>query len=65
MENESMKNDIFKKREDEILEEYLARIYRSKIELGLTNKEIANMINEELGTNYGESTLRCKADLVN
>ena len=60
-----MKNDIFKKREDEILEEYLARIYRSKIELGLTNKEIANKINEELGTNYGESTLRCKADLVN
>ena len=56
MENNYMKSDIFKKREDEILEEYLARIYRSKIELGLTNKEIANKINEELGTHYGQST---------
>lgn len=60
-----MKEEIFKKREDEIFEEYLARVYRSKIELGLTNKEIANRINEELGTSYGESTLRCKAELVN
>ena len=40
-----MKKEIFKKREYEILEEYLARVYRSKIELGLTNKEISNRIN--------------------
>lgn len=60
-----MKEDVFKKKEGEIFEEYLGRVYRHKIELGLTNKEIAEKINCELGTSYGESTLRCKAELVN
>src|SRR5574344_124748 len=45
--------------------EYIARMYKSKIELGVTNKELADLINKELGTSYGESTLRGRGEYYN
>lgn len=48
----------FLKREDESREQYINRMYSSKIENNLTNKECADFINKELGTNYQESYLR-------
>lgn len=47
-----------KKREDEIQNEYIARIYRNKSENGLTNNMCKDVINKELGTEYAEPTLR-------
>lgn len=48
----------FFKREGESREQYINRMYSSKIENNLTNKECADLINKELGTNYQESYLR-------
>jgi len=45
--------------------EYIARAYRNKIDLGLTNKELATQLNQNLGTNYGESTLRGRGQYFN
>ena len=53
-----MREDILKKRDDESQNEYIARMYKSKIELSLTNQEVKEFINKELGTSYAESTLR-------
>lgn len=57
--------DKFKKRENESDLSYMARIYRSKIELGMTNKQLNELINSELGTDYAEPTTRGKADIWN
>ena len=46
------------KRETEGQNEYISRIYKNKVELGMTNKETMEAINKELGTSYAESTLR-------
>lgn len=54
-----------KRRENETELSYMARVYRNKIELGLNNKEINALINEELGTSYAESTTRCNANSFN
>lgn len=53
-----MREDILKKRDDESQNEYISRMYKSKIELSLTNQEVKELINKELGTSYAESTLR-------
>lgn len=53
-----MREDILKKRDDESQNEYIARMYKSKIELSLTNQEVKEFINKELDTSYAESTLR-------
>lgn len=53
-----MREDILRKRDDESQNEYIARMYKSKIELSLTNQEVKELINKELGTSYAESTLR-------
>lgn len=53
-----MRENVLKKRDDESQNEYIARMYKSKIELSLTNQEVKEFINKELGTSYAESTLR-------
>lgn len=47
-----------KKMATESREGYIFRIYNNKIDLGLTNRECADIINLELGTSYQESYLR-------
>lgn len=42
----------------ETREQYIYRCYDNRIKLNLTNKEVAEIINNELGTNYQESYLR-------
>ena len=59
-----MERDI-KRRENETELSYMARMYRNKIELGLNNKEINELINKELGTHYAESTTRCNSNSFN
>ena len=54
-----------KKKENESELAYMARLYRNKIELNLTNKEINEIINKELGSNYAESTTRCNSNSYN
>ena len=54
-----------KKKENETELAYMARLYRNKIELNLTNKEINEIINKELGSNYAESTTRCNSNSYN
>ena len=54
-----------KKKENESELSYIARMYRSKVELQMNNKEINKLINSELRTNYAESTTRCKASSYN
>lgn len=41
--------------------EYISRLYRNKIEYGLTNKEVCEVLNKELGYNKAESTYRSVA----
>ncbi len=60
-----MSNELFKKKEYESENEYIARMYRDKIQYNLTNKEVAEVINLELGSQYAESTLRGKATYYN
>lgn len=45
--------------------EYIGRCYKLKNELGLTNKELALKINENLGSDYSESTLRGRGQYFN
>ena len=54
-----------KRRYEESEIQYISRLYRDKINLGLTNKEINNIINKELKTSYGESTTRGNAKYYN
>lgn len=51
-------DERLKKQENESQNEYIARIYKNKVELGLTNNMCKDAINEELNTQYAESTLR-------
>ena len=52
-----MKEEL-KKKENESKEHYINRIYSSKVENNLTNKEVAEIINNELGTSCQESYFR-------
>lgn len=45
--------------------EFIARAYRIKMDLGLTNKELSEELNRILGTSYGESTLRGRGQYFN
>ena len=47
-----------KKRDNESKEEFIARIYDSKIKNNLKNEDCAKIINEEFGTNWRESYCR-------
>lgn len=53
-----MDNEKLKKRENESKEHYINRIYSSKVENNLTNKEVAEIINNELETSCQESYFR-------
>ena len=48
----------FKREKDESKEHYIHKIYSSKQENNLTNKEVSEIINKELGTTCNESYLR-------
>lgn len=50
--------DELKIRENESREQYIYRIYNTKIQDGRTNKECADIINNSLGTNFQESYFR-------
>lgn len=50
--------DELKKRDGENREQYIYRIYNTKIQDGRTNKECAELINSELNTNFQESYFR-------
>ena len=60
-----MKNELLKKRENEIENEYIARIYRNRIEYGLNNSMCKDIINKELGCEKAESTYRGIAKVWN
>ena len=53
-----MIDERLKKKENESKESYIHRVYSLKVENNLTNKEIAEIINKELGTNCQESYFR-------
>ena len=57
--------EMLTKFESETENEFIARCYRHKLELGYTNIELANKINEILGTTYGESTIRGRGQYFN
>jgi hypothetical protein len=54
-----------KRKEGESELGYKARLYREKLELGLNNKEINEIINKELNINLAESSNRCSASAFN
>ena len=54
-----------KRRENESLLQYRARLYRDKITLGLNNKEIYELYIQETGDNIAESSCRCSAKIYN
>lgn len=54
-----------KRRENESLLQYRARLYRDKITLGLTNKEIYELYIKETGDTIAESSCRCSASIYN
>lgn len=58
-------SELLRKLESESENEYIARMYRNKIENNLSNIEIKDIINETLGTNYAESTLRGIGKYIN
>ena len=60
-----MNNELLKKRENEIENEYIARIYRNRIEYGLNNSMCKDIINKELGYEKAESTYRGIAKIWN
>lgn len=60
-----MRDDVFKKLDCETENEFIAKVYRHKTELGMNNKEIADKLNNILGTSYGESTLRGRGQYFN
>jgi predicted phosphodiesterase len=47
-----------KRKETETREQYIYRMYSNKVQFNMTNKEVADVINQELETNYQESYLR-------
>ena len=57
--------DEFRKREDEGLLQYRARLYRNKIALGMNNKEIYDFYIKETGDTIAESSARCTATTYN
>jgi len=48
----------FKKLEIESREKYIHRMYSNKTQFSMINKEVAEVINQELGTNFQESYFR-------
>lgn len=60
-----MIESVFKRLENETENEFIARVYRHKTELGMNNKEIADKLNNVLGSCYGESTLRGRGQYFN
>lgn len=54
-----------RRKEDESEIGYKARLYRDKLELGLNNKEINEIINKELNISLAESSNRCTASAYN
>ena len=60
-----MNKELLKKRENEIENEYIARIYRNRIEYGLNNSMCKDIINKELGYEKAESTYRGIAKVWN
>lgn len=48
----------YKRKEDESREHYINRLYSNKIMNNLTNKELCEIINHELGTTWRESYMR-------
>lgn len=60
-----MRDERFKKLESETENEYIARMYKTKSSLGLTNKEVSEVLNSELGQNKAESTYRSIAHPFN
>lgn len=44
---------------------FLVDAYNNRVKMGYTLKEMHRDINKILGTHYGESTLRCRADYLN
>ncbi|MEO2601064.1 hypothetical protein [Clostridium butyricum] len=54
-----------KRKENETELGYKARLYREKLELGLNNKQINEIINKELNINLAESSNRCSATAYN
>lgn len=53
--------ELLKRKQDESQNEYIARIYKNKVELNLTNKMCMEVINAELNKDYAESSLRSVA----
>ena len=60
-----MVEERLKKKEEENFWEYCSRLYRNKIELGMTNREIYEVIVKETGTDKAESSIRCNAKIFN
>lgn len=50
--------DELKKKESESREQFIYRVYNNKISNSMTNKECAELINNELGINFQESYFR-------
>ena len=59
------KKEFIKKRDEESVLGYMARLYRHITELGCTSKELNKIINSELGTSYAESSTRCNSKSYN
>lgn len=57
--------NIIKKRDDESLLSYRARLYREKITLGFNNKEIYELYIAETGDTIAESSCRCSSTTYN
>ena len=57
--------EIIKKRDDESLLSYRARLYREKITLGLKDKQIYELYIKETGDTIAESSCRCSAKTYN
>lgn len=51
-------SELRKMKEDETREQYINYIYTNKVSNSMTNKECADIINTEFGTNFQESYLR-------
>ena len=60
-----MKKENIKRNKDEGFWAYCSRLYREKLILGKTNKEIYEIIKEETGTNMAESSIRCNSAIWN
>ena len=57
--------DDFKRKPNEGLLQYRARLYRNKIALGMNNKEIYEFYIKETGDTMAESSCRCSATTYN